>query len=331
MVRTLKEYFGNTPIEYFMEKNAIETLMEKIGIGDQKLTGIETTSRINDDRFYVIFNTIKDGHGNKGRHIIDVIFSEPTWRQMMDVTFGAGPDCDSRIVIYDNAAQSFDKVSNRETAVKFASINNECGVGTYIINASSTENCEKNNIELKYDIEVLPDRGFDNDYYKLPLQEEFEQAEFWLYFDETDDYTREMLYDPDWWMGGPMTYLIDGIIGLTPSWRNDGFYVQVTADNDNYPGHQMLVKLIDNKRHKIERHFEKYELKIIWEPNTPIEITVKFDERPFKDFIFMTIEEKCKYIEKYRNLKDELSCFLSEELFENINETENRVEVEATS
>ena len=150
MVRTLKEYFGNTPIEYFTEKNAIETLMDEIGISDQKFTGIETTSRINDDRFYVIFNTVKDGHGNKGRHIIDVIFSEPTWQQMMDVTFGVGAECDSRMIIYDNASQSYDKLSNRETAVKFASINNDCGVVTYIINATVAENFEKNKTALSH-------------------------------------------------------------------------------------------------------------------------------------------------------------------------------------
>jgi hypothetical protein len=197
------------------------------------------------------------------------------------------------------------------------------------VNATVVDNCEKNKNEPKYDIEVLPDSGYGTEYYKLPSQEEFEQAEFWLYFDETDDYTQEMLYDPDWWMGGPMTYFIDGIIGLTPSWRNDGFYIQVTADN--FSEHQILVKLIDNKRHKIEQHFENYELKIKREPDTPIEITVKFDECPFKDFIFMTIEEKCKYVEKYRNLKDELSDFLFEEIFEDIDETENRVGVEATN
>jgi len=58
MVRTLKEYFGNNTIEHFTEKNAIETVMDEIGISAQKFTGIETTSRISDDRFYVIFSTI---------------------------------------------------------------------------------------------------------------------------------------------------------------------------------------------------------------------------------------------------------------------------------
>jgi len=31
--------------------------MDKIGISDQKFTGIETANIVDDDRFYVIFNT----------------------------------------------------------------------------------------------------------------------------------------------------------------------------------------------------------------------------------------------------------------------------------
>ena len=328
-IETLKSFLGDNWREHFTQKSTIENLMDQIGISEQKYTGIETTSRINDDRFYVIFNTVKDGHGNKGRHIIDVILEEPTWQQMMDVTFGAGCECDTRIVIYDNASQSYDKVSNRKTAVKFASINNDCGVDTYILNTTVAKRTENDGISLLYEIESSPEYVYETTYHKLPKREEFEQAEFWLYFDETYDYTQERLYNPDWWIGGPTTYFVEGVIGLTPSWSNDGFSVQATADN--FTEHQMLVKLIDSKRHKIEQHFEKYELKIIREPDTPIEITVKFDERPFKDFIFMTIEEKCKYIEKYRNLKDEFNWFLFEELFEDIDETGKRLEVEETN
>jgi hypothetical protein len=200
---------------------------------------------------------------------------------------------------------------------------------TYILNTTVVENCKKNKIDLAYNIEASPNCGYKTMYHKLPSKEEFEQAEFWLYYDEAYDYTQERLYNPDWWMSGPTTYLVEELIGLTPIWSNDGFYIQVSADN--FSEHQILVELIDSKRHKIEQHFENYELKIKREPDTPIEITVKYDERPFEDFIFMTFEEKCKYVEKYRNLKDEFSDFLFEELFENIDETENRVGVEATN
>ena len=329
MVKTLKEFLEDKTVEYFTKKEKIESLMAQIGINSQKYTGIQSTNIINDDRFSILFNTIKDGHGNKGHHIIDVISGEPTWQQMMDITFGAGAECDSRIIIYDNASQSYDKVSNRETAVKFASINNECGVDTYIVNAALGENRDRNKTDVAFDIEASPEVGHRIDCNELPSKEEFEQAEFWLYFDEYGDPAQEMIYDPDWWFGGPMTYFIDGIIGLTPSWRNDGFYVQVTADN--FSEHQILVKLIDNKRHKIEQHFDKYELKIKRKPDTPIEITVKYDDIPFKEFTLMSIEKKCEYIEKYRNLQEEFSEFLFEEIFEDIDETENRVGVEATS
>ena len=246
---------------------------------------------------------------------------------MMDVTFGAGHECDTRIVIYDNAKQSYDRVSNKETAVKFASINNNCGVLTYIVNAALFVNRQENKIDLIGNIKASPEIGYSTDYPRLPTKEQFEQAEFWLYFDEYGDPSQEMIYDPDWWFGGPMTYFIEGIIGVTPIWCGDGFYVQVTADN--FQGHQMLIELIENKRNIIEQHFDKYELKIKREPDSPIEITVKFDDRPFKEFTLMSVEEKSKHIVKYQNLMDELSGFLYGELFENIHD-ENQKAVGAS-
>jgi hypothetical protein len=54
---------------------------------------------------------------------------------------------------------------------------------------------------------------------------------------------------------------------------------------------------------------------------------VKFDERQFKDFVLMSVEKKCEYIEKYRNLKDEFRRFF-EELIEEIDETEKKFKVQ---
>lgn len=45
----------------------------------------------------------------------------------------------------------------------------------------------------------------------------------------------------------------------------------------------------------------------------------------------MTIEEKCKYVEKYRYLKDEFNGFLFEELFDDIDEAGKRLELHETN
>ena len=325
MVKTLKDVLENKPIEYFTEKKTIETLMDLICIRDQKFTGIETISKTNDDRFYAIFNTIKDGHGNKGRHIIDVIFGEPTWQQMMEVTFGAGCECDTKIVIFDDAVDLGDRVSNRKTAAKFASINNNCGVNTFVIGAYLTRNRENAIMNIEYNIEASPEVGYSIDYRICRSRDEFEQEEFWLYFDEYIDLGQERIYDPNCWFGGPVVFFIDEVIDAFPIWNEDGFFVRATADN--FPGHQTLVDLLETKRNEIEKHFKSYNINISRIPDSPIEITVKYDDRPFREFVSMSIEEKNRCAEKFRNVLGEFRGFF-EELLEDIDEIDNRVSVE---
>jgi len=307
---TLKDSLGNNRREYFTQKKTIREIMKQLDITNQKFIDIETTYTINDDRFGLIFKTSKNGYGHTGRIIIDVIFNEPTWQQMMDVTFGIGYKCDKRIVIYDIAAQSMDKVSNRETAVKFACINNGCNVDTYIINASVSKSSEKDRLKILYKTEAYPGDGYEAEYNNLPTREDFEQAEFWLYFDEYSDVSQERIFDLNWWIGGSVIYYIDNSIEATPSWNNDGFYVHATADN--FLTHQSLVKLIETKGSEIEKHFDKYDIKIHRKPDMPIEIIVKLDDRPFREFIFMSIEEKNKYSENYRNILYDFKDYFEE-------------------
>ena len=325
MEKTLKEFLENKPIEYLTEKKTIENLMDNIGISDQKFTGIETANKPDDDRFSVIFNTIKDGHGNKGRHIIDVIFGEPTWQQMMDITFGPGRECGTKIAIFDDAVEWSDKISNRKTAAKFASINNKCGVDTFVIAAYLTRDREKDKIDIAYYIFAPQHHGYIIDRRICRSRDEFEQEEFWLYFDEYIDLGQERIYDPNCWFGGPVVYFIDEVIDAFPIWNEDGFFVRATADN--FPGHQTLVDLLESKRNEIEKHFKMYNINISRIPDSPIEITVKYDDRPFREFVSMSIEEKNRCAEKFRNVLGEFRGFF-EELLEDIDEIDNRVSVE---
>ena len=72
------------------------------------------------------------------------------------------------------------------------------------------------------------------------------------------------------------------------------------------------------------------DLKIHRISDSPIEITVQYDDRQFSEFVSMSIEEKNKCAENCRNILSEFRAFF-EELIEDIDEIENRVEVEATS
>lgn len=61
-------------------------------------------------------------------------------------------------------------------------------------------------------------------------------------------------------------------------------------------------------------------------PDSPIEITVKYDDRPFSDFVSMSIKEKNRCAENYRNILGEFQAFF-EELIENIDTADQKMAV----
>ncbi len=299
-MKTLIEVLGNDWIKYFTRKETIEDLMSRINRGHQKVVGIESIKQVNSDRISVIFSTIKRGHANRGYNLLDVIMNEPTWEQMMDLTFGIRHKCDSRIVIYDQAATMQDKVSNRNTAVKFANIDNDCGVITYILAADVNGNNQSGEIDLQYHIDAGPDSRNITEYRTLPNRKEFEQAEFWLYFDEFPVFIQENMYDLYWWFGDPVKYFINFVIDVIPIWNEKGFYVQLTADN--LLGDQTLLKLLRCKRSEVEEQFSDKNIEIHRIPGIPIKITVKWDNRSFMEFRSMGTDEKSNCAERYREV-----------------------------
>ena len=184
------------------------------------------------------------------------------------------------------------------------------------------KNREQDKIDIAYNIDASRHHGYSNDYCRFPSRDEFDQAEFWLYFDEHFYFPQERIYDPGLCMKGSVSHLIDKGIDIYPIWTNDGFFMRVTADN--FPGHKILIKLIETKRNEIEEHFKDYKLAINRIPDTPVEIIVKFDERPFSVFKSMSIEEKNRCSRKHRDIKEEFQIIFSK-LIKDIDEKDNRI------
>jgi hypothetical protein len=226
--------------------------------------------------------------------------NEPTWEQMMDLTFGIGHKCDSRIVVYDQAATMYDKVSNRNTTVKFANIINDCGVITYILAAEVNGNNQPGDIDLKYHIDAGPDSRNITEYRTLPNRKEFELAEFWLYSHEYPLNLQKDIYALNLWFCIPVGCLINDVINVIPIWNETGFFLQLTADN--LLGHQTLLKLLRFKRGEIEAQFSEANFEIQRFPGISIKITVKFDNRSFSKFLSMEIREKKNCARRYREI-----------------------------
>ena len=64
-------------------------------------------------------------------------------------------------------------------------------------------------------------------------------------------------------------------------------------------------------------------------PDCPVEITVKYDDRPFSVFKSMSIEEKNSCGRKHRAIKEEFQKIFRK-LIKDVDETEIRVGVEET-
>ena len=87
---------------FFSDKGQINHLFNELEI-KQKFKSVETKYQIDYFRTTTVINTINKVTGNRNKIAIDLILIEPTWQQMMDVTFEIGADCDIKIVIYNGA------------------------------------------------------------------------------------------------------------------------------------------------------------------------------------------------------------------------------------
>ncbi|MEJ2286925.1 MAG: hypothetical protein P8X85_25445 [Desulfobacterales bacterium] len=309
-MKTLKEVLGNNWIEYFTRKETIENLLRTINNGHQKFVGVESIKKVNNDRISVIFSTIKDGHSNRGYNLLDIILDEPTWEQMMDITFGIGHRCDIRIVVYDKAAELGDKISNRATAVGFAGINNSCGVATYILAADLNGDHQSDGLDIRYEVDADPACSRVTAYRRLPTRREFEEAEFWLRFDNSFFGIGEVTSDPDYWINNPVHFDLNNNINVIPNWTEDGFYVEITTDC--FSGQHFLLSLLQHRRSDIEQHFSGKDVQIHRLPDIPVKIAVKFDDRPFSEFVSMGINDKNEYGSRYWRIVCEFHDFFED-------------------
>jgi hypothetical protein len=83
----------------FCNDEAAKQILKVAGITDQDFVNIHRTFLIDRNRLAVIVNTMKKDTLYSNRLIIDVIMGEPTWDQMMDLTFYSGRGCNPRIIV----------------------------------------------------------------------------------------------------------------------------------------------------------------------------------------------------------------------------------------
>ena len=122
--------------------------------------------------------------GDMKEIIIDTIDGEPNSDQVKEVTYGNGADCDKRVVLYtlENPGHTKnDYRHEREMMEGFIRVNNDCGHDTYLIKVSLA--ADKTN---QYEIKMSPSNENFTSIFILPSKQEFEQAVFKVFYNQTD-------------------------------------------------------------------------------------------------------------------------------------------------
>ena len=120
----------------FSSKEEIAELLNSIRIDDCELKDIMNTYLIDHNRLVVIARVRKKANGRLKKIVIDVKTGEPTFQQMMDLTFNLGSDSDKRVVVFDGSKvteEIRDPGADRDMIQSFAQITNDCGVSTNVV------------------------------------------------------------------------------------------------------------------------------------------------------------------------------------------------------
>ena len=316
---SLKECFTNTWKEYFGKEDTIVSLLGDLGISDQVFKEIVTRRSIGDNRCVVIASTTKVEDGHLGKVIIDFKLGEPSWQQMMDVTFKIGSDCEKKIVIfsapedpeYQDYLKPLTAYDNRILVGSFARINNDCGFDTWLLRASIST--DSNKVEPEYDVIEEPGDHRSTRYSKLPSKRDFEKAEFWVvYYDSFAGYFAgsgpTAAAKPDCWMGYG-SWISGGGLEFRPTWTDKGLLMHATAESES--GVDTLKWLWENSYDEIREKY-KGEPKLHKKRGSPFKLSVRVSEISFTDVIYSTPQKKEEYAEDVFGREREFHEFLTE-------------------
>ena len=280
--------------KYFDRKEKINSLFESININDVRLGHVQSTYLIDNNR-YVVIAIVENINRDLSKVIIDMIIGEPTWSQLMDITFNLGSDCGKKIILYKGEEVDFggDPPNSIGSAEAFAYINNQCGVDTYLINVN--EELGKNDQQtLVYDIKLKPSDDKNTTYKKHPIKQDFQKSELWFYqcncLCERFPYPLEI--DADGYLNGPWAYHYEGLV-IFPEWDDKGLYMCVNAKTET--GKETLKWLVENKEKEIRENYKDREVQVHRKSDVLCGLSVRVHREPFINFVYASGDKKCEY------------------------------------
>ena len=290
--------------EYLRSENNIKELLAAVGIDEYELgikdhTSIEIMTRysVNDTRHGVVVKTKNMKTGHVGSIVVDSTRGEPTWKQMLELAFEVGEQCDKRIVVYDGIKDGIDEHNLSKggvIAMVLSELFNRCGLETYLVYIRDFKKDETER-KTEYDLVVDPNDFKREPPFSLPSKTRLQELEFWMmYYDTFYGSGGRLFAAPEDWID--YRSWRKGCLDYTPTWESDGLYMHAIETSE--AGVDVLKELNEKKLERIRERYKDCKIKLQRRNGRPHKLSVRVWPVPFKAFMLSSPREKAIYTDQ---------------------------------
>ena len=292
----------------------LSQLLTTIDLPHYRIKRIDRTYRMDHDRFAVIFVFQKQDDQGLQKGIVDVKHGQPSWQQMMDVTFGVGQGCDLRIAMFDgkqNELDNLDTESSQYYAQSFGRILNACEKETHLVRMRASS--ERNGVTFEPLWSVFDESELQLT--ELPSKQDFERAEFCLFFYGKRYFGwKPRWLEPRFWFQEESCVKSDNV-ELTSRWKEDGIHlVAVFRIPMSSP---RFLRSLKNKLNNAWGSYNPVSMEIKEEPMNGKSLNVWLSELPFRNFVLAGEKEREELATYFDLAEQEFLYFIEEVIEEN--------------
>ncbi len=297
--------------EMLSDGQEINKILNHSGQDQFEIKEILSTYEKNDNRHGIIV-TAKDNKTEKYlKIIIDAIYGEPNSTQVKDVIYNYGVDCNKRIILY-----TFDYLGlkvrsyeyDREMSEGFIKICNDHGCDIYLIEVSKILADSRELISFIGVIE--PGSKKLTSLGKLPTKQEFEQAEFGIFYHYTIDWDYDYIERPEDWFDNYWHLIFHDISFRYPIWTEEGLFLQGVSKSEI--GDVTLKWLMDSTVELLKKFFENRKIQMNkLSPERDL-LKIKLWDKPFSYFTEASVEEKERMVDGIRRYDRVIFEFLDD-------------------
>ncbi|MCD4675965.1 MAG: hypothetical protein K8S18_08220 [Desulfobacula sp.] len=302
--------------ELLSDKQELNKIFNHIGQEQYEIGEILSTYEKDGNRQGIVLLVQDNKIDELQKIIIDAIYGEPNSTQVKDVTYDYGADCDKSIILYtlgysDLNVRSYEY--DGEMSEGFIKINNDCGCDTYLINVSKTLDKSKEPV-YRYKTDIKPGNKRLTSLKKLPTKQEFEQAEFGIFYNYSSDWRNpHHIEHPENWFDNYWHLIFQDISFRYPVWTGDGLFMQGVSKSEI--GDITLKWLMDSKIELLKKFFDNREIVIDIPPSGRNVMEIKLWDKPISYFAKASSKNKERIAEIIRGY-DSVSFEFLDNLFE---------------